>query len=86
MEQVALHWSAVLSPRESAAVRCLLSGQRNKEAAHALGISEHTMKHHVTAAMAKSGASDRLGLALWAIKNGGLEDVANAAPKEVPAQ
>lgn len=63
----------VLTPREREVVGCLLAGMPNKILAHYLGISENTAKHHVRSICEKTGASDRLQVALWAIREGGYD-------------
>lgn len=56
-----------LSSREMEVVRCVALGLRNKEVADKLGVSEATVKNHLTSIYAKLGVSDRLELILYAI-------------------
>lgn len=51
-----------LTPSQRAVYHLLVSGRRNKEIAAQLGISPHTVVHHVTAVLAKTGCQDRLQL------------------------
>jgi DNA-binding NarL/FixJ family response regulator len=55
-----------LSEREVAVLRALALGQSNKEIAVELGITEGTVKNHVTSILAKLGVTDRLQAALRA--------------------
>ena len=48
-----------LSPRETEIINLLASGLANKEIAARLGISEHTVKFHVTSIFNKLGVSSR---------------------------
>jgi len=59
-----------LSNREMEVVRCVAMGMRNKEVADKLGVSEATVKNHLTSVYAKLGVSDRLELILYAIHHG----------------
>lgn len=60
---------ARLSSREMEVVRCVAMGLRNKEVADKLGVSEATVKNHLTSIYSKLGVSDRLELILYAIHN-----------------
>jgi len=59
-----------ITPREHQVIRCLLDGRRNKEIATALAISEETVKNHLRSIRAKTGTSDRLAVAMWAVRQG----------------
>jgi DNA-binding NarL/FixJ family response regulator len=48
-----------LSPREREVLRALVSGKSNKEIAAALGVTERTVKFHVTSIFNKLGAENR---------------------------
>jgi two-component system, NarL family, response regulator YdfI len=48
-----------LTARESEVLALLSQGAANREIAHRLGISEHTVKFHVSSVLAKLGASTR---------------------------
>ncbi|PYR94168.1 MAG: DNA-binding response regulator [Acidobacteria bacterium] len=59
-----------LTEREFDIVIALTGGLSNKEIAQQLGISEETVKHHLTKIYDKVGASTRLELALFAKHHG----------------
>jgi two-component system, NarL family, response regulator YdfI len=59
-----------LSGRELEVLDRLAEGLSNKLIAHALGISEHTVKTHVASIFAKLGASSRTEAASQAIRRG----------------
>ena len=59
-----------LSARELAVLALLAEGLSNKLIAHQLGISEHTVKTHVTAILAKLGAASRTEAVSMAIRRG----------------
>jgi DNA-binding NarL/FixJ family response regulator len=59
-----------LTPREREVVALLGDGLANKAIARRLGISEKTVKAHLTSAFARIGVSDRTQAALWAKRNG----------------
>jgi DNA-binding NarL/FixJ family response regulator len=57
---------AELSPREREVLRCLADGKPNKLIARELGISEKTVKTHLTRVFQQIGVTDRTQAALWA--------------------
>jgi len=59
-----------LTDRELEIVRLVASGQKNKEVASALHISERTVKTHLTNIFHKLGVRDRVGLVMYALKKG----------------
>ncbi|MDB4929344.1 MAG: LuxR family DNA-binding response regulator, partial [Myxococcaceae bacterium] len=59
-----------LTPREVEVLALLATGMANKLIAHHLGISEHTAKFHVTAVMAKLGATGRTDAVIRAARRG----------------
>jgi len=59
-----------LSARELAVLGLLAEGLSNKLIAHQLEISEHTVKTHVTAILAKLGAASRTEAVSQAIRRG----------------
>jgi two-component system nitrate/nitrite response regulator NarL len=59
-----------LTPRELDIIRAVVDGQANKEIASRLGITEPTVKHHLTSIFDKVGVSNRLELALFAMHHG----------------
>jgi two-component system, NarL family, nitrate/nitrite response regulator NarL len=62
--------SAELTPREGDVVRQVAQGQRNKEIARSLGITEGTVKMHLHNLYEKLGVSSRTELALLAKEQG----------------
>jgi DNA-binding NarL/FixJ family response regulator len=61
---------AGLSAREKEVLLGIARGQRNQDIARELGISEITVKHHVSSIIAKLGVSDRTGALAAAIERG----------------
>ena len=59
-----------LTPRETEVLRMLTEGLSNREIASILGISEHTVKFHVTSIFGKLGASSRTEAATEGIRRG----------------
>lgn len=58
------HWHATLTPREREVAQLVASGDSNKEVARRLGLSERTVKDHLTHIFAKLDLHDRVQLAL----------------------
>jgi len=56
-----------LTPRELEIIRVIVDGHPNKAIASRLGVTEPTVKHHLTSIFDKVGVSNRLELALFAI-------------------
>ena len=56
-----------LTPREKQVVALIVAGYTNKDIAKKFGISEHTVKHHLTNVFDKLGVSNRLELVLFSI-------------------
>ena len=59
-----------LTPREIEVLAMLAEGQSNKAIAHRLGISEHTVKFHVTSIMGKLNAGSRTEAVTVGIRQG----------------
>jgi len=59
-----------LSEREREVLGLLLEGMPNKNIARRLGISEKTVKSHLTRVFRQIGVTDRTQAALWAERNG----------------
>ena len=57
---------AALSPRETEVLRLVVEGLLNKQIAQRLGITERTVKAHLTSAYQRIGVADRTQAALWA--------------------
>lgn len=55
-----------LSPRELEVLALVRAGLANKQIARRLGISERTVKAHLTSVFSRIGVSDRTQAALWA--------------------
>lgn len=53
-----------LTPQQSAVVELLCVGQSTEQVALALGITVQTVKNHIRAAMASTGAENRTHLAV----------------------
>ncbi len=56
---------AALSPRETEVLRLVVEGLLNKQIASRLGITERTVKAHLTSAYQRIGVTDRTQAALW---------------------
>jgi DNA-binding NarL/FixJ family response regulator len=56
-----------LTRREGDVLRLVVAGETNKGIASQLSIGEDTVKHHLTSIFDKTGASNRLELALFAL-------------------
>lgn len=76
-------WSAALTDREREVAVALSRGASNKEVGLALGISERTVKFHVSAILEKLGVRDRLQLSL--VVNGWQLD-GEVAEKSAPTR
>jgi DNA-binding NarL/FixJ family response regulator len=61
---------AALTAREREVLRLVAEGLPNKRIARALGITEKTVKAHMTKIFAAIGVTDRTAAALWAHRNG----------------
>ena len=57
---------SALSPREAEVLRLVVDGLLNKQIAQRLGITERTVKAHLTSAYQRIGVADRTQAALWA--------------------
>ena len=73
-DQPAPSWaSSGLSPREVEVLRLVVEGLLNKQIAGRLGITERTVKAHLTSAYQRIGVADRTQAALW-VERHGLDD------------
>jgi DNA-binding NarL/FixJ family response regulator len=59
-----------LSERERDVISLVCEGLQNKHIANRLGISETTVRHHLTSSFSKLDVADRLELAIFAFRNG----------------
>lgn len=62
-----------LTPREGDVLRLMVEGLANKEIAHRLGLSEKTVKTHVSSVLGKLGVADRTQAAVLAVRSGLVE-------------
>ena len=58
-----------LTKREIEIVKLICNGYRNKEIMKGLSLTDHSVKKHLTSLYKKAGVTDRLQLALYAIKH-----------------
>jgi two-component system response regulator DegU len=70
---------ARLTPREMQILNHIASGNSNKQIAHVLGISEQTIKNHVSAILRKLNANDRAHAVVLAIRQGWISFEEEAA-------
>ena len=68
------HRTVELTPRERDVLQLIVSGGSNKQVARKLGISEKTVKGHLTKLFQRIGVADRTQAALWAERNGIFRD------------
>jgi two-component system nitrate/nitrite response regulator NarL len=61
---------SLLTNRENDVVELLVTGDSNKEIARKLGVSETTIKVHVTMILRKLHLKNRVQLAVWGVKRG----------------
>lgn len=64
--------SAPLSPREFEILDGIGQGRTNKQVAHALSISEYTVKDHMSSIMRKLAVNDRTQAVVYALRQGWL--------------
>jgi DNA-binding NarL/FixJ family response regulator len=60
----------VLTPREEQVVALVADGLSNREVAHELRLSEHTIKKYLFRIFDKLGISSRVELVLYALSHG----------------
>jgi len=63
----------LLSVRETDVVRCVAEGLTNREIAHRLKLTEHTVKNYLFRIFDKLGVSSRVEVVLYAFRNGNGE-------------
>ncbi|MFP5252370.1 MAG: response regulator [Actinomycetes bacterium] len=61
---------ADLTPREREVLTLVAAGLANKQIARRLGITDRTVKAHLTSVFARLGVADRTQAALWAQRHG----------------
>jgi DNA-binding NarL/FixJ family response regulator len=59
-----------LTPREMEVLRCISSGQSNRDIAQHLNIAEKTVRIHVSSVLSKMGARDRTQATIYALQRG----------------
>jgi DNA-binding NarL/FixJ family response regulator len=59
-----------LTPREHQVLGLIAGGRSNREIARTLGVSEKTVKAHVSSVLAKLGVQDRTQAAVFAVRHG----------------
>lgn len=72
-----------LTPRETETLKYVAEGYSNKQIAHVLGISEQTIKNHVTSILNKLDANDRTHAVVLALRQGWI-DIGETAKKSTP--
>jgi len=73
--------ATLLTAREQTVVRLVAEGMSNREIAHKLKLSEHTVKNYIFRIFDKLGLSNRVELVLYAVTN-----LTNDGPDENPAK
>jgi DNA-binding NarL/FixJ family response regulator len=69
-----------LTPREVEILDCVAQGNSNKEIARLLGISDQTVKNHITSILRKLAVNDRTQAVIYALRHGWIK-----LNEEVPA-
>lgn len=69
-ERVTRQRASALTGREQQVLRLLARGSSNREIARSLGVSEKTVKTHVSAVLSKLGVQDRTQAAVYAVRHG----------------
>jgi DNA-binding NarL/FixJ family response regulator len=62
-----------LTPRETETLKYVAEGYSNKQIAHVLGISEQTIKNHITSILDKLDANDRTHAVVLAMRQGWID-------------
>jgi DNA-binding NarL/FixJ family response regulator len=72
-----------LTPREIEILDCVAQGNSNKEIAYNLGISDQTVKNHITSILRKLAVNDRTQAVIYALRHGWikLEDYPEPEPR-----
>jgi DNA-binding NarL/FixJ family response regulator len=71
-----------LTPRERDVLALVIGGHANKQIARRLGISEKTVKGHLTNLFQRIGVADRTQAALWAERNGIFREVEGTSTQD----
>jgi RNA polymerase sigma factor (sigma-70 family) len=62
-----------LTPREVEILDCVARGNSNKEIASILGISDQTVKNHITSILRKLQVNDRTQAVIYALRHGWIK-------------
>ena len=62
-----------LTPREVEILDCVAQGNSNKEIARILGISDQTVKNHITSILRKLAVNDRTQAVIYALRHGWIK-------------
>jgi DNA-binding NarL/FixJ family response regulator len=62
-----------LTPREIEILDCVAQGNSNKEIAYNLGISDQTVKNHITSILRKLAVNDRTQAVIYALRHGWIK-------------
>ena len=73
-------FNAPLTPRETQTLKYVAEGYSNKQIAHALYVSEQTIKNHVSAVQHKLGANNRTHAVVLALRSGCI-NIGNPVPE-----
>ena len=87
LHMVNSHGIRRLTPREEQVVALVAAGLSNREVAHELSLSEHTIKKYLFRIFDKLGISSRVELVLYGLSHGGLrqaEWIAGASQRMRP--
>jgi two-component system, NarL family, nitrate/nitrite response regulator NarL len=80
------HSGSLLTAREIDVVRCVAEGLSNREIAHRLKLTEHTVKNYLFRIFDKLGVSSRVEVVLYALGNGTGHQDASATPRRAQSQ
>lgn len=69
-----------LTPREVEILDCVARGNSNKEIASLLGISDQTVKNHITSILRKLQVNDRTQAVIYALRHGWIKLEGDEAP------
>jgi DNA-binding NarL/FixJ family response regulator len=69
-----------LTPREVEILDCVARGNSNKEIAVFLGISDQTVKNHITSILRKLQVNDRTQAVIYALRHGWIKLEGDEAP------
>ena len=76
------HAFAPLSKREAEILECIGQGRSNRDVAGLLGISEKTVKNHVTSILRKLAVNDRTQAVLHALRKSWISFPDDDAPRD----